>query len=69
LAQEAPNNSHNQQANHGSRTSHQTLPGLAQSEFKKNTIEAYRDFLSKLCDEFGSRELESLSSAEFLSFL
>jgi hypothetical protein len=36
---------------------------------KKNTIDAYRDTLSKFCDEFGGRELESLSSEEVLSFL
>ena len=58
-----------QEANHESRTSYQSLPGIPQSEFKKNTIEAYRDTLSKFCDEFGSRELESLSSEEALSFL
>ena len=35
----------------------------------KNTIEAYRNTLSKFCDEFANRELESLSSEEVLSFL
>ncbi len=52
-----------------SRANHQSLPGIPQSEFKKNTIDAYRDTLSKFCDEFGGRELESLSSEEVLSFL
>jgi integrase len=52
-----------------SRANHQSLPGIPQSEFKKNTIDAYRDTLSKFCDEFGGRELESLSSEEVFSFL
>jgi len=52
-----------------SRANHQSLPGIPQSEFKKNTIDAYWDTLSKFCDEFGGRELESLSSEEVLSFL
>ena len=52
-----------------SRANHQSLPGIPQSEFKKNTIDAYRDTLTKFCDEFGGRELESLSSEEVLSFL
>ena len=52
-----------------SRANHQSLPGIPQSEFKKNTNDAYRDTLSKFCDEFGGRELESLSSEEVLSFL
>jgi integrase len=67
----APDSSDTQtkEESHESRTSHQSLPGIPQSEFKKNTIDAYRDTLSKFCDEFGRRELESLSSEEVLSFL
>jgi integrase len=45
------------------------LAGVSQASFKKNTIKTYQSILSKLTNQFGERELNSLTPEEVLSFL
>ena len=45
------------------------LAGVSQTPFKKNTLRTYQSVLSKFSNQFGQRDLDSVTPDEILSFL